>query len=495
MSPERFQMKALQFCNAAWHIPCGCRSAPGARFAQIAGWGRLPQDHRMTRNVPNADWHPASWQSKPASQQPNYPDAAALEHVVADLSRLPPIVTSWEVDSLGDEIARAQRGEAFILQGGDCAETFDECTSENIVAKLKILLQMSLVILYGLKKPVIRVGRMAGQYAKPRSADIETRDGTSLPSFRGDLVNRSPFTAEDRVPDPQLILRGYERAALTLNFVRSLIDGGFADLHHPEYWDLNWVGHSPTADEYHAIVASISDSLDFLETISGQPVHKTRRADIYAAHEGLHLLYEQAQTRFLDRRSRWYNLSTHFPWIGMRTAEIDGAHVEYFRGISNPIGVKVGPGMTRQWLQDLVAALNPTNKPGRLTLIHRFGAKEIEEHLPDLITAVKETGSPVLWVCDPMHGNTESTSDGVKTRRFDNIVAEMASAFRVHESMGTHLGGVHLELTGENVTECTGGARGLTDGDLARAYKSTVDPRLNYEQAMEVAMRIAGLHK
>jgi 3-deoxy-7-phosphoheptulonate synthase len=449
----------------------------------------------MTRTVSKADWHPASWQSKTASQQPNYPDAAALERVVADLSRLPPIVTSWEVDSLGDEIARAQRGEAFILQGGDCAETFDECTSENIVAKLKILLQMSLVMLYGLKKPVIRVGRMAGQYAKPRSADTETRDGLELPSFRGDLVNRSPFTAEDRVPDPELILRGYERAALTLNFVRSLIDGGFADLHHPEYWDLNWVGHSPMAEEYHAIVASISDSLDFLESVSGQPVHKTRRADIYAAHEGLHLLYEQAQTRFLDRRSRWYNLATHFPWIGMRTAEIDGAHVEYFRGISNPVGVKIGPGMTRQWLQDLVATLNPTNKPGRLTLIHRFGAKEIEEHLPDLITAVKETGSPVLWVCDPMHGNTESTSDGVKTRRFDNIVAELESAFRVHKAMGTYLGGVHLELTGENVTECTGGARGLTDGDLARAYKSTVDPRLNYEQAMEVAMRIAGLHK
>jgi 3-deoxy-7-phosphoheptulonate synthase len=477
MSPQRFQMKALQFCTAAWHIPAVSQGAP------------------MTRPVPKSDWHPASWQSLPAAQQPGYPDKAALDRVVADLSRLPPIVTSWEVDALGDEIARAQRGEAFILQGGDCAETFDECTSESIVAKLKILLQMSLVVLYGLKKPCIRVGRMAGQYAKPRSADTETRDGVSLPSFRGDLVNRSPFTSEDRVPDPELILRGYERAALTLNFVRSLIDGGFADLHHPEYWDLNWVGHSHMADEYHSIVASISDSLDFLETVSGQPVHKTRRADIYAAHEGLHLLYEQAQTRFLDRRERWYNLATHFPWIGMRTAAVDGAHVEYFRGIANPVGVKIGPGMTREWIQDLVAVLNPTNKPGRLTLIHRFGARNIEDHLPDLITAVRETGSPVLWVCDPMHGNTESTSDGVKTRRFDNIVAELEAAFRVHESIGTYLGGVHLELTGENVTECTGGARGLTDGDLARAYKSTVDPRLNYEQAMEVAMRIAGLHK
>ncbi|MEX0709170.1 MAG: 3-deoxy-7-phosphoheptulonate synthase class II [Woeseia sp.] len=443
----------------------------------------------------STDWQPTSWHSKTVAQQATYPDQGALERVIADLSRLPPLVTSWEVDALRDQIAQAQRGEAFVLQGGDCAESFDDCTSESVVAKLKILLQMSLVMLYGLKKPVVRVGRMAGQYAKPRSADIETRDGESLPSFRGDLVNRNPFTAEDRVPDPQLILRGYERAALTLNFVRSLIDGGFADLHHPEYWDLDWVGHSKTADQYHAIVNSISDSLDFLETVSGRPVYQTKRADIYAAHEGLHLLYEQAQTRFLQRRNRWYNLTTHFPWIGMRTATLDGAHVEYFRGISNPMGVKIGPGMTTEWLQELISVLNPNNEPGRLTLIHRFGASSIEEHLPGMIRAVRETGSPVLWVCDPMHGNTESTADGTKTRRFENIVSELESAFRVHRSMGSYLGGVHLELTGENVTECTGGARGLTDGDLARAYKSTVDPRLNYEQAMEIAMRIAGLNR
>jgi 3-deoxy-7-phosphoheptulonate synthase len=306
-------------------------------------------------------------------------------------------------------------------------------------------------------------------------------------------VNRSGFTPDDRIPDPQMILRGYERAALTLNFVRSLIDGGFADLHHPEYWDLAWVKHSQAAEEYHQIVASISDSLDFLETVSGRQFHRTQRADIYAAHEGLHLHYQQAQTRFLDRRERWYNLTTHFPWIGMRTAQLDGAHIEYFRGIANPIGVKVGQGMTREWIQDLIRALNPNNEPGRLTLIHRYGAKAIEEQLPDLISAVKETGSPVLWVCDPMHGNTESTADGTKTRRFENVVSELEAAFRVHDRMGTYLGGVHLELTGENVTECTGGARGLTDGDLARAYKSTVDPRLNYEQAMEIAMRISGL--
>jgi 3-deoxy-7-phosphoheptulonate synthase len=447
----------------------------------------------VSRSIPKTDWHPASWQSKEASQQATYPDTDALDRAVADLSRLPPITTSWEVDALKEHFAKAQRGEAFVLQGGDCAETYEECTSENIVAKLKILLQMSLVMIYGMKKPIVRVGRMAGQYAKPRSADTETRDGVTLPSFRGDLINSSGFTVEERTPDPQLILRGYERAALTLNFVRSLIDGGFADLHHPEYWDLGWVGHSPAAAEYHNIVASISDSLDFLETVSGRQFHLTQRADIFAAHEGLHLHYEQAQTRYLERRKRWYNLTTHFPWIGMRTAQLDGAHIEYFRGIANPVGVKIGPGMTREWLQGIVNALNPNNEPGRLTLIHRFGAKSVEDHLPAMIRTVKEMGAQVLWVCDPMHGNTESTSDGTKTRRFDNIVAELESAFQVHESLGSNLGGVHLELTGENVTECTGGARGLTDADLAHAYKSTVDPRLNYEQAMEVAMRIAGL--
>ena len=449
----------------------------------------------MSRTTPKTDWHPASWQAHSARQQPTYPDKVALERAIGELSRLPPIVTSWEIEALKDHIALAQRGEAFILQGGDCAESFDECTSENIVDKLKILLQMGVVMLYGLKKPVVRVGRMAGQYAKPRSADTETRDDETLPSFRGDLVNRSPFTAEDRIPDPQLILRGYERAALTANFVRSLIDGGFADLHHPENWDLDWVGHSKMADQYHEIVHSISDSLDFLETTLGQGVHQSQRVDFYTAHEGLHLSYEQAQTRFLDHRQRWYNLTAHFPWIGMRTAEIDGAHVEYFRGIANPIGIKIGPGMTSEWLQKLLQVLNPNNEAGRISLIHRFGAQSIEEGLPPLIRAVRETGSPVLWVCDPMHGNTESTADGTKTRRFDNIAEELKLAHDAHESEGSYLGGVHLELTGENVTECTGGARGLTDRDLARAYKSTVDPRLNYEQAMEVAMRIAGLRQ
>ncbi|MGI9258974.1 MAG: 3-deoxy-7-phosphoheptulonate synthase class II, partial [Gammaproteobacteria bacterium] len=398
---------------------------------------------------------------------------------------------SWEIESLKGHLAAAQRGEAFLLQGGDCAENFEECTSDNVVQKLKILLQMSLVLVMGMRKPVIRVGRLAGQYAKPRSADQETREGVSLPSYRGDLVNRSPFTADDREPDPNLMLRGYERAALTLNFVRSLIDGGFADLHHPENWDLKFVGESPMAAEYHRLVNSVSDSLEFFESVTGDAMH-TRRVDFYTSHEGLHLPYEQAQTRFLEHRERWYDLTTHYPWIGMRTAALEGAHVEYFRGISNPMSIKVGTGFSDDHLQSLIHVLNPGNEPGRLTLITRFGAKNVDEHLPRVIQAVRATGSRVLWVCDPMHGNTESTADGYKTRRFDNILAELKAAFRIHQEMGSYLGGVHLELTGDDVTECIGGARGLKESDLARAYKSQVDPRLNYEQAMEIAMLIAG---
>ncbi len=446
----------------------------------------------MTLPSKRQDWHPASWQARPATQQPLYRDRDHLDRVIGRLSKLPPVVTSWEVEALKEQLAAAQRGEAFLLQGGDCAESFNECTSENVVDKLKILLQMSLVMLIGLKKPIIRVGRMAGQYAKPRSADTETRDGVSLPSYRGDLVNSLGFTAADREPDPELLLRGYERAGLTLNFVRSLIDGGFADLHHPENWDLDFVGSSHMADEYHKLVNSVSDSLEFFEAVTGEPMHRTRRVDFYTSHEGLHLHYEQAQSRFLPHRQTWYNLTTHLPWIGMRTAALDGAHVEYFRGITNPIGIKIGAGMSDEWLQGLIHVLNPNNEPGRLALITRFGAGNVDEHLPRVIRAVRTTGSRVLWVCDPMHGNTESTAEGYKTRRFDNILAELQATFRIHQEQGSYLGGVHLELTGENVTECIGGARGLKEADLARAYKTQVDPRLNYEQAMEIAMLIAG---
>ncbi len=446
----------------------------------------------MTQARTPTDWHPASWQSRPAAQQPTYRDRVHLETVLAQLSQLPPLVTTWEVENLKSKLAAAQRGEAFLLQGGDCAENFEETTSENVVTKLKILLQMSLVMLVGLKKPIIRVGRMAGQYAKPRSADYETKDGVSLPSYRGDIINRPAFTAVDREPDPTLMLRGYERAALTLNFVRSLIDGGFADLHHPENWDLAFVGESAAAAEYHALVQSVSDSLGFFEAMTGEPLHSTHRVEFYTSHEGLHLPYEHAQTRFLKHRGHWYNLTTHFPWIGMRTADLAGAHIEYFRGIANPMGVKIGTSVSDEQLQQLVHVLNPNNEPGRLTLITRFGAKQVEAHLPRVIKAVRATGASVLWVCDPMHGNTETTAEGYKTRRFDNIRAELRSAFRIHQEQGSHLGGVHLELTGENVTECIGGARGLKESDLARAYKSQVDPRLNYEQAMEIAMLIAG---
>ena len=436
-------------------------------------------------------WHPAGWQSKPAQQQPRYPDAAALERTVADLSRLPPIVVSWEVEALREQLAAAQRGEAFLLQGGDCAETFAGCESDKIAKQLKILLQMSLVLLHGLKKPVIRVGRMAGQYAKPRSADTETRDGVTLPSYRGDLVNGPEFTAQARTPDPQLLLRGYERAALTLNFVRALVAGGFADLHHPEYWDLGFVHHSPLKDAFRRIATSIADSLDFLEGLSGRRVHEATHAGFFASHEGLLLHYEQAQTRFIPRQDRWYDLSTHMPWIGMRTAQLDGAHVEFFRGIANPIGVKIGAAMDDGWLQGLVTTLNPHNVPGRLALIHRFGAKEIEKALPRMLNAVRATGHSVLWICDPMHGNTETSTSGLKTRRFENILREIELAFQIHREMGSVLGGVHIELTGEDVTECTGGARGLSDADLQRAYLTTVDPRLNYEQALELALLIA----
>ncbi len=445
----------------------------------------------MSKNTLLTEWHPASWQSRPAAQQPKYGNAAALERTVGALGRLPPLVVSWEVEALRAKLAQAERGEQFLLQGGDCSESFEDCESDNIARRLKILLQMSLVLLQGLKKPVIRVGRFAGQYAKPRSADTETRDGLTLPCYRGDNVNRPGFTAAEREPDPELLLRGYERASLTLNFVRALIDGGFADLHHPEYWDLGFMRHSPLRDAYQGIVDSIAESLEFFESVSGQRVHAATRCDFYTSHEGLHLLSEQAQTRYIERQKRWYNLSTHMPWVGMRTAALDGAHVEYFRGIANPIGVKVGAAMSAEWLQELVQVLNPQSQPGRLTLIHRFGIKDIEQRLPEMIRAVRAVGARVLWVCDPMHGNTETTAGGVKTRRFENILGEVEAAFRIHEECGSMLGGVHVELTGEDVTECIGGARGLAEADLARAYKSAVDPRLNGEQSLELAMRIA----
>lgn len=435
------------------------------------------------------NWTPQSWQRKPAVQQPSYPDAGALAAALAQLHELPPLVTSWEVLALKRKIADAAEGRCFLLQGGDCAESFADCTSPLISNRLKVLLQMSLVLVHGLKLPVVRVGRFAGQYAKPRSADTETRGGETLPCYRGDIVNAPEFDARARQPDPQRLLLAHSRSALTMNFIRSLIDGGFADLHHPEYWDLAWVEHSPLQDEYRRMVDSIGDSVRFMETLAG-PIGSFGKVDFYTSHEALLLHYEQAATRQVPRQWGWFNLSTHFPWIGMRTAQLDGAHVEYCRGIRNPIGLKVGPGVSPDTLLRTLDALNPDNEPGRITLIHRMGATRIDAALSPLLQAVKAQGRRVLWCCDPMHGNTEALASGVKTRRFANIRAELDAAFDIHAAQGTRLGGVHLELTGENVTECLGGARDLAESDLARAYKTTVDPRLNYEQSLELAMLI-----
>ncbi|PPU92981.1 class II 3-deoxy-7-phosphoheptulonate synthase [Xanthomonas albilineans] len=435
-------------------------------------------------------WSPVSWRGKPALQMPVYPDPQALEETLGELRELPPLVTSWEIFSLKKQLAEAQEGKRFLLQGGDCAENFSDCESSTISNRLKVLLQMSLVLVHGLRLPVVRVGRYAGQYAKPRSADTETRDGVSLPSYRGDVVNAPEFTAQARVPDPRRMITAHSRSAMTMNFVRALIDGGFADLHHPEYWNLSWVGCSPLADEYQKMVASIGDAVRFMETLSGAQLYNLNRVDFYTSHEALLLPYEEALTREVPRQWGWFNLSTHYPWIGMRTAALDGAHVEYFRGIRNPIAIKVGPSAQPDQLLRLIDVLNPEDEPGRLTFIHRMGAAQIAEKLPSLLEAVRRDGRRVLWVCDAMHGNTESTSNGYKTRRYQNVLDEVEQSFDIHAAAGTRLGGVHLELTGEDVTECIGGARELTERDLERAYRSSVDPRLNYEQSLEIALAI-----
>ncbi len=439
---------------------------------------------------PPAGWKPASWRERQALQQPTYANADELEGVLGELHALPPLVTSREVLNLKQQLAEAQEGKRFLLQGGDCAEIFDDCTPEVISNRLKVLLQMSLVLVHGLRLPVVRVGRFAGQYAKPRSTDAETKDGVTLPSYRGDMVNGPEFTPAARIPDPRRMIKAHARSAMTMNFIRALIDDGFADLHHPEYWNLGWVGHSPLADEYQKMVAGIGDAVRFMETLSGESLHNLRSVEFYTSHEALLLPYEEGVTRQVPRQAGWFNLGTHFPWIGMRTAAVEGAHAEYFRGIRNPIAIKVGPSVTPDQLLRVIDILNPNDEPGRLSLIHRMSANSIAEKLPPLLEALKRDGRRVLWICDPMHGNTESTSNGYKTRRFVNIRSELEQAFELHAAAGTRLGGVHLELTGEDVTECTGGARDITDIDLERAYRTTVDPRLNYEQALEIAMLI-----
>ena len=444
---------------------------------------------------PIKDWNPTSWQDRNALQQASYPDPDALSSSLAQLSSLPPLVTSWEILSLKKQIAQAQAGQRFFLQGGDCAELFSECQPSIVANRLKVLLQMSLILLHGLEMPVVRVGRFAGQYAKPRSEDLETIDGITLPSYRGDLVNSAEFTSEARTPNPQRLLQAYSHAAISMNFVRGLVDGGFADLHHPEYWDLGWVEHSPLAEEFHRISQSIGSSVKFVETITGRAPGSLKRVDFFTSHEALHLHYEQALTREVPRQWGHFNLSTHFPWIGLRTADVDGAHVELLRGIRNPIGIKVGPGMSGADVKALISRLNPDGEAGRIVLIHRMGAESISDALPGLIDAVRATGSPVLWICDPMHGNTEKTSNGYKTRDFTKIQSEVEQAIEIHQASQSRLGGLHLELTGENVTECIGGARRLNETDLVTAYKTTVDPRLNYEQALELAMLVVKKHQ
>ena len=447
-------------------------------------------------SIPNGEttpWRPESWQDKPAAQQPVYPDDASLQAVLKQLSRLPPLVSSWEVESLKEQLAGAVRGERFLLQGGDCSESFHDCEAGQVAAKLKILLQMSLVLVHGSRKPLIRVGRFAGQYAKPRSSDTETREGITLPVYRGDVVNRPGFSASERIPNPEFLLRGYERSALTLNFIRALIDGGFADLHHPEYWDVEFVRNSPLAPEYTRMVDAIRESLQFMETVTGGTMAAMNRVDFYTSHEGLLLHYEQAQTRQVPRRAGWYNLCTHFPWIGNRTRALGGAHLEYFRGIQNPIGVKIGDPITPDEVVALCDILNPRQEPGRLTLILRFGADQIGKALPPIVEAVQRARKTVLWCSDPMHKNTEVTRSGIKTRRFDKILSELQQAFTILTEYRAFLGGVHFELTGENVTECIGGASGVTEEDLGKAYRTPVDPRLNAQQALEMAFLLARL--
>ncbi|MCE2798061.1 MAG: 3-deoxy-7-phosphoheptulonate synthase class II [Planctomycetaceae bacterium] len=443
----------------------------------------------------NDTWTPASWKQFPAAQQPNYADQAELQRAVEQLEKLPPLVTSWEIDHLKDQLAAAQLGKAWMLQGGDCAESFQQCQTEQIASKLKLLLQMSLVIVFASRKQIVRVGRIAGQYAKPRSSDTEVVGGVKLPCYRGDIVNGFEFNPESRRPDPLRLVRGYERSAATLNFIRALSEGGFADLHHPENWNLLFVNEvkGEVAKRYRELVSSLGSALRFMETIlGGATVNELKRVDFFTSHEALLLPYESALTRASIRGVGYYNMGTHMPWIGERTRSLQGAHVEYFRGIKNPIGVKIGPSAQPDEVVDLAKHLNPDNEPGRLTLIHRMGRNQIESKLPPIIEAVRKAQCGVLWVCDPMHGNTIATQHGRKTRRFDDVVDELRLSFGIHHACGSSLGGAHLELTGDNVTECTGGSRKLTESDLDVAYETQVDPRLNYEQALEIAFEIAG---
>jgi 3-deoxy-7-phosphoheptulonate synthase len=431
-------------------------------------------------------WTPDSWRGLPAAQQPVYRDPAAVETVLTELRELPSLVVAEEVDLLHRLLAEAAAGTRFLLQGGDCAEAFADCRGPIIQDKLRVLLQMSVLITHGGRTGVIHLGRIAGQYAKPRSGNTELINGEELPVYRGDIING--LAVDQREADPQRLLEAYHRAAATLNHLRALMDGGFADLQHPEHWDLSW--SRDDAGHYYETLEQVRNSLDFVQRLGGLPEH-LRTGEFFTSHEALHLPYETALTRFVPGSGRHYNLGAHFLWIGERTRQLDHAHLEYIRGIANPIGLKVGASMTPETLRMVLAKLDPERKPGRLTLITRFGAGKAAAVLPALIETARAEGHPVLWSCDPMHGNGRTVAGGLKTRAFGDILQELQEVAATHRACGSRMGAVHFELTGEPVTECLGGMEGLDEAALQRAYRSGCDPRLNRSQSLEMAFLIA----
>ena len=438
-------------------------------------------------------WSPESWRAFPVKQAPSYPDQAALVAMEQKLGRYPPLVFAGEARRLTAALAKVADGQAFVLQGGDCAESFSDFTANIIRDTFRVLLQMAVVLTFGAGVPVVKMGRMAGQYAKPRSSDTETLAGETLPSYRGDIINGPAFTAVDRVPDPARMETGYFQSAGTLNLLRAFATGGYSDLHEVHRWNLDFAARSPLAERYQALANRIDETLAFMAAcgMTSAAIPQIRETDFYTSHEALLLPYEQALTRIDSTSGDWYACSAHFLWIGDRTRQPDGAHVEFLRGVKNPLGLKVGPTTTVDDLLRLIDALNPANEPGRLTLISRMGAEHVEKLLPPLLRAVQRAGRRVVWLCDPMHGNTISTADKVKTRNFESILAEVRGFFDVHAAEGTWAGGVHVEMTGREVTECIGGAHQLTAADLGDRYETFCDPRLNASQSLELAFLVA----
>ena len=442
-------------------------------------------------------WTPESWRAKPVEQSPVYADSAALAEVERQLAGYPPLVFAGEARKLKRLLGKAQAGEAFLLQGGDCAESFGEHSADNIRDFFRVFLQMAVVLTFAAASPVVKVGRIAGQFAKPRSADVETKDGVTLPAYRGDIVNNIDFTAEAREPDPRRQLEAFRQSAATLNLLRAFATGGYANLENVHRWMLGFVKDSPFSERYQELADRITETLAFMRAIGLNPEAspELRATEFYTSHEALLLGYEQAMTRLNSTSGDYYATSGHMVWIGDRTRALGGAHVEYCRGVKNPIGLKCGPSIQPDELIRLIDALDPEAEPGRLSLICRFGADKVEASLPPLIRAVQREGRRVLWVCDPMHGNTIKTASGYKTRPTERIASEIRSFFSVCRGESVYSGGVHLEMTGKNVTECTGGARAISEGDLRNRYHTYCDPRLNAEQAIEIAFLVAELLK